>query len=61
MRNKRARRPKLDETGDFIPVIGHQDKDNINSPFNVAGQMIALRKGGHRVDRNSAGGVSRVS
>ena len=50
----------MDETGDFIPVIGHQDKDNINSPFNVAGQMIALRKGGHRVDRNSAGGVSRV-
>ena len=45
----------MDETGDFIPVIGHQDKDNINSPFNVAGQMIALRKGGHRVYWNAKG------
>ena len=30
-----------------------KDKDNINSPFNVAGQMIALRKGGHRVYWNA--------
>lgn len=54
VRNKRARRPK------FIPVIGHQDKDNINCPFNVAGQMIALRKGGHRVYWNVNGTQAEV-
>ena len=30
-------------------MIGHKDKNNINSPFDVGGKMIAMRNGGHRV------------